>query len=81
MLGMQVEYNYERIAMSDESWFQYSVCSDSIFTEPRESIVPRIPGDISGQKTLVPIFLILTQLLVLEALSEVHNSMRTISFQ
>jgi hypothetical protein len=55
LLGIYAEHNFEGIATGDESWFQCSSYSDSMFTSSRESIVPRMRGDISGQQTLLPI--------------------------
>jgi hypothetical protein len=39
-----------------------------MFAGSKESVVPRIRHDISGQKTMLPIFFTSTRLLVLEAL-------------
>jgi hypothetical protein len=50
LLGMYAEHHFEGIATSDESWFQCSSYSDSMFASSRESVVPRIRRDISGQK-------------------------------
>jgi hypothetical protein len=50
LLGMDAEHNFEGIATGDESWFQYFSYSDSMYTGSRESIVPRIRRDMSGQK-------------------------------
>jgi hypothetical protein len=68
MLGIYAEHNFEGIATSDESWFQYSSSSDSIFADSRESAVPRIRRDISGQKTMLTICCTTRQLRVLKAL-------------
>jgi hypothetical protein len=46
---MYAEHNVEGIATGDESWFQYSSSSDSMFADSRESVVSRIRPDISGQ--------------------------------
>jgi hypothetical protein len=40
MLGMYAEHDFEGIATGDESWFQYSSYSDSMFADSRESVVP-----------------------------------------
>jgi hypothetical protein len=48
MLGMNAENHFEGIAAGDESWFQYSSYSDSMFVDSRESMVPGIRQDISG---------------------------------
>jgi hypothetical protein len=64
---MYVEHNFEGIASTDESWFQYSSYSDSMFASSRERVVPRIRRDIARQKTMLTIFLTSTRLLVLEA--------------
>jgi hypothetical protein len=64
---MYAQRHFEGIATGDESWFQYSSYSDSMFAGSRESLVPRIRGDISEQKTLVQIFFTSRRLLVLEA--------------
>jgi hypothetical protein len=50
LLGIYAEPNFKGIATDDESWFQCSSYSDSMFAGSRESIVPRIRRDISGQK-------------------------------
>jgi hypothetical protein len=65
---MYAEHNFEGIATDDESWFQYSSYSDSMFAGSRESVVPRIRRDISRQKTMLTIFFTSTRLLVLETL-------------
>jgi transposase len=57
MLGMYAEHNCEGIATGDEFLFQCSSYSDSMFADSRESVVPRIRRDISGQKTKFTIFL------------------------
>jgi hypothetical protein len=57
MLGMSAEHDFEGIAHGGESWFQYSSDSDSVFADSRERVVPRIRQDISGQKSIVAIFL------------------------
>jgi hypothetical protein len=64
---MYAEHNFEGIATGDESWFQYSSYSDSIFAGSRESVVPRIRQDISGQQTMFAIFSPSRRLRVLEA--------------
>jgi hypothetical protein len=56
MLEMHAEDNSEGIVTGDEFCFQYSSCSDLVFAGSRESVVPRIRRDISGQQTLVKIF-------------------------
>jgi hypothetical protein len=68
LLGMDAEYNFEGIATGDEYWFQYSSYSDSMFAGSRESIVPRIRRDISGQKTRLAIFFTSRRLRVLKML-------------
>jgi hypothetical protein len=65
LLGMYAEHNFEGIATVHESEFQYSSCSDSMFAGSRESIVPRIRRDLSGQKTLLAIFFTSRRLLML----------------
>jgi hypothetical protein len=50
LLGIDAKHHFKGIATDDESWFQCSSSSDSMFAGSRESIVPRIPRDISGQK-------------------------------
>jgi hypothetical protein len=50
LLGMYAEHNFEGIATGDESWFQSSSYSDSLFVRSGESVVPRIRRDISGHK-------------------------------
>jgi hypothetical protein len=50
LLAMYAEHHFEGIAAGDESWFQYSSYSDSMFAGSRESIAPRIRREISGQK-------------------------------
>jgi hypothetical protein len=70
MLGMYAEHYFEQIATGDESWFQYSSYSGSMFADSRESVVPRIRQDISGQQTMITIFFTRARLLVLEALSK-----------
>jgi hypothetical protein len=65
---MYAEHNFEGIAIGNESWFQYSSYSNSMFAGSRESVVPKIQRDISGQKTILAIFFILRRLLVLETL-------------
>jgi hypothetical protein len=52
----------------DESWFQYSSYSDSMFADSRENAMPRIREDISAQKTMILIFFTSRRLLVLETL-------------
>jgi hypothetical protein len=64
---MYAEHNFEGIATGDESWFQYSSYSDSMFPGSRESVVPRIRRDISGQNTILTIFFTSRRLLVLKA--------------
>jgi transposase len=49
MLGMYAEHAFEGIPTGDESLFQYSSDSDSMFADSRESVMPRIRQDISGQ--------------------------------
>jgi hypothetical protein len=56
MLEMCAEHYFEGIATGNEFWFQYSSYSDSMFADSRESVVPRIQQDISGEKTMVVIF-------------------------
>jgi hypothetical protein len=68
MLGMNVEDDFEGIATSDESWFQYSSNSDSMFSDSRENVLPRIRQDISASQTMITIFFTSRRLLVLEAL-------------
>jgi hypothetical protein len=55
MLGMYPEHCFKGIATGNESWFQYSSCSDSTFVDFRKSIVPKIRQDIYGQKTMITI--------------------------
>jgi hypothetical protein len=50
LLGMSAEHHFEGITTGDESWFQCSFYSDSMFARSRESIVPKIRRDFSGQK-------------------------------
>jgi hypothetical protein len=50
LLGMYAEHDFKGIATGDESWFQCSSYSNSMFAGSRESVVPRIRRDISGQK-------------------------------
>jgi hypothetical protein len=47
ILEMYAEDNSEGIVTGDEFYFQYSSCSDLMFTSSRESVVPRIRRDIS----------------------------------
>jgi hypothetical protein len=68
MLGMYAEHYSEGIAAGDESWFQYSAYSDSMFADSRESAVPRIWQDLCGEKPLIANFFPFTRLLVLETL-------------
>jgi hypothetical protein len=68
LLGINAEHNFKGIATGDESWFQYSSYSDLMFAGSKESVVPRIWRDISGQETLLPIFFPSIRLLVLKAL-------------
>jgi hypothetical protein len=68
LLGMYAEHHFERIATGDESWFQYSSYSDSMSADSRESVVPRIRRDISGQQNILTIFFTSRQFLVLGAL-------------
>jgi hypothetical protein len=68
LLGIYAEHNFKGIATGDESWFQYSSYSDSMFAGSRESVVPRIRRDIFGQKTLLPIFFLSRRLPVLKPL-------------
>jgi hypothetical protein len=49
LLGMYAEHNFEGITTGDEFCFQSSSYSDSMFAGSRESVVPRIREDISGQ--------------------------------
>jgi transposase len=70
LLRMYAEHNFERIATDDESWFQYSSCSDSTFAGSRESVVSRNRRDISGQKTMLAIFFTSRRLLLLKALQK-----------
>jgi hypothetical protein len=63
---MDAESTFEGIAAGDKFWFQYSFYSDSMFAVSRESVVPRIRQDMSGQKTMITIFFAHTGLLVLE---------------
>jgi hypothetical protein len=66
LLGMYAEHHFEGIATGDESWFQCSSYSDSMFASSRESVGPRIRRDISGQKTIIAIFCPSRRLLVLK---------------
>jgi hypothetical protein len=68
LLGIYTEHNFKGIATGDESWFQYSSYSDSMFAGSRESIVPRIRRDITGKKTLLTILFPSRRLLVLTPL-------------
>jgi hypothetical protein len=68
LLGIYAEHNFKEIAIDDESWFQYSSYSDSTFAGSRESVVPRIRRDISGQQTLLTICFPSRRLLVLKLL-------------
>jgi hypothetical protein len=70
LLEMHAEHYFEEIATADESRFQYSSYSDSIFADSREIAVRRIPHDISGQKTMITIFFTFTRFLVLEGLAK-----------
>jgi hypothetical protein len=70
MLAMYAGHYFEEITTGDESWFQYSSYSDSMFVDSRESIVARIPQDISGQKAMTGVFLTSTRLLVVDTLSK-----------
>jgi hypothetical protein len=67
MLGMYTKHYVAAIATGDKSWFQYSSYSDSMFVNSRESALPRIRQDISGENTMITIFFRTTRLLVLEA--------------
>jgi hypothetical protein len=40
MVGIDAEYAFEGIPTGDESWFQYSSYSDSMFADSREGAVP-----------------------------------------
>jgi hypothetical protein len=68
MLGRYAEHYLDGVATGDEFWCQYSSYSDSIFADSRESVIPRIRQDVSGQTTMMTIFFTSTRLLVLEAL-------------
>jgi hypothetical protein len=68
MLGMYAEHYFEGIVTGDEFWFQYSSYSDSMSAVSRESVVPKVRRDISGQKTLLPICFPSRRLLVLKPL-------------
>jgi hypothetical protein len=68
LLEMYAEHNFEGIASGDWFWFQYFSYSHSMFAGSRESVVPGIRRNISGQETLLPIFFTSTRLLVLEPL-------------
>jgi hypothetical protein len=67
MLGMSAEHDCEGIATGDNSWFQYSFYSDSMFAGSRENVMPRIRRDVSAPKTMITIFFTSRRLLVLEA--------------
>jgi hypothetical protein len=47
---IDAEQYFEGIATGEKSWFQYSSYSNSMFTDSRDSVVPRIQQDISRQK-------------------------------
>jgi hypothetical protein len=66
MLEMYAEPYFEEIAPADECWFQYSFYSGSMFADSRESVVPRIRQDSSGQKTVTAISFPSTRLLALK---------------
>jgi hypothetical protein len=68
LLGIDAEHNFKGIATGDESWFQCSSYSGSMFASSRESVGPRIRREISGQQTLLPIFVPSRRLLVLKPL-------------
>jgi histone-lysine N-methyltransferase SETMAR len=68
MLAMYAEHDFEGIATGDESWFQYTSYSGSMFADSRESVTPRIRHDISTPKTMITIFFTSRRLLVSEAL-------------
>jgi hypothetical protein len=70
LLGMYAEHNFEGIAPSDESWFQYSSDSHSRFAGSRESAVPKIRREISAQKTMFTILFTSKQLPVLKPRSK-----------
>jgi hypothetical protein len=50
LLGISAEPNFKGIATGDESLFHCSSYFDWMFAGSRESIVPTIPREISGQK-------------------------------
>jgi hypothetical protein len=68
LLGIYAEHSFKEIAIGDESWFQYSSYSDSMLAGSRESVVPRIRRDISGQQTLFTVCFPSRRLLVLNLL-------------
>jgi hypothetical protein len=68
VLRRYAEHDLKGIATEDESWFRYSSDSDSIFTDSRESVMPRIRRDISASKIMIPIFFPSGRFLVLETL-------------
>jgi hypothetical protein len=68
VLAMYTEHYFEGIATGDQSWSQCSSYSDSMLADSRESVLPRIPQDNSGQETMITLFFTSTRLLLLEAL-------------
>jgi hypothetical protein len=70
MPGMYAEHHFERMAIGDESLFQYSFYSDLMPAVSNKSIMARIRQDSSGQNTLIAIVFPSTRLMVLEALPQ-----------
>jgi hypothetical protein len=68
MLEIDAKHYLEGIATGNESWFQYSSCSDSMFAGSKETLVSKIRQNIFGQKSLSAIVFTSRRLLVLEAL-------------
>jgi hypothetical protein len=79
VLGMYAEHNFEGITIRDKYWFQYSSYSDSIFADSRESFVPRVRRDISGQQLWLQFSLHLRHFWCQNPYQKVRNSIRIIS--
>jgi hypothetical protein len=70
---MYTDPRFEGMATGEKSRFQYSSYSDSMLADSKESIMPRIPHDIPGRKTMITSFFTRTRLLVLKILSKGTN--------
>jgi len=59
---------FEGITTGDESWFRYSYCSDHMYAESAEAVVPRVRLSVATKKVMLTVFFTASRLIVLQEL-------------